>query len=77
MPFLVSVLIIISVLQKRERNHIKFLEMLICNRRKKIKEDTKKKKKKSRTDTSCHPAARQLAAVSEKDTHFAHAKTTQ
>lgn len=75
MPFLIAVLIIISVLQKRERNHIKFLQMLICNRRKKIKEDTKKKK--GRTDTPYHPTARQLAAVSEKDTHFAHAKTTQ
>lgn len=74
MPFLIAVLIIISVLQKRERNHIKFLQMIICNRRKKIKEYTKKK---SRTDTPYHPTARQLAAVSEKDTHFVHAKTTQ
>lgn len=49
MPFLVAVLIIISVLQKRERNHIKFLQMLICNRRKKIKEDTKKKKSAEQT----------------------------
>lgn len=45
MPFLVAVLLVISVLQERERNHIKFLQMLIRNRRKKIKEETKKKKK--------------------------------
>lgn len=76
MPFLVAVVLVISVLQERERNHIQFLQMLIRNTGKKIKEETKKKKK-SRTVTPCHPTARQVSAVSEKDTHSAHARTTQ
>lgn len=62
-------------ISEERRNHIKFLQMLICNRRKKIKEDTKKKKAEQTSLTT--QQARQLAAVSEKDTHFVHAKTTQ
>lgn len=79
MPFLVAVLIVIPVLQKRERNHIKFLQMLIWNRREKIKRKLKKKIKFTKAGQT--PLATQqldsFQQCQKKTPIFAHARTTQ